>query len=102
MNKPSKLPKDRCSERINIPGVWFGTKQCSRKVKVIREGKGYCNIHDPERIKQKRMEDQKLYEESLDKRQKEFERTKLEKQYCKNLTNEQLKQAIAKAEGINE
>lgn len=42
---------DRCSER-----VWkddWRKGQCSHNASVVRDGKPYCTIHDPEYIKQK-------------------------------------------------
>jgi len=86
--------KDKCSKRVSIPGRWFGTKQCENKAKVNREGKFYCTIHDPLRIKQKSEVKEKLWEAQQQRQEKEFKRRQLEIEYCKALTNEQLKQGI--------
>jgi len=39
-----------CSERVSDYSGWH-FYQCKRPVKVEREGKWYCTIHDPEYIK---------------------------------------------------
>lgn len=39
---------------INVgDGTGWHSYPCQRKVKVIRDGKAYCTIHDPEYIKRK-------------------------------------------------
>ncbi len=43
----------QCSQRVSGEGQWgaFHQHQCSRKGVVVREGKAYCKVHDPEVIK---------------------------------------------------
>lgn len=50
MNAPN--PKPTCSVRIPY-GMGFHSTACSKPVKVERDGKPYCTIHDPERLKAK-------------------------------------------------
>lgn len=39
-----------CSEKARQPGRWPSYTQCTKPVKVTRDGKAYCTIHDPERV----------------------------------------------------
>jgi len=41
---------ETCCERVSELGGWH-SHPCTKPVKVIRDGKPYCTIHDPEREK---------------------------------------------------
>ncbi len=45
----------QCSVRVAPNTQWgaFQQHQCYKKATIIRDGKPYCKIHDPEYIKQK-------------------------------------------------
>lgn len=45
----------RCSELVDdSSSMWPRSHGCSRTMKVTRDGKPYCNQHDPERVAAKR------------------------------------------------
>lgn len=48
----------QCSVRVSPNTRWgaFQQYRCSKKAVVVRDGKPYCKIHDPEYIKQKDVE----------------------------------------------
>jgi hypothetical protein len=46
------LDPNLCSE-THWNGYGYPLKQCSRRVSVTRDGKGYCKQHDPEEIKKR-------------------------------------------------
>lgn len=37
----------KCAEKLPIPGVWRGTRSCSREGSLEYEGKMWCNQHHP-------------------------------------------------------
>ena len=50
---------ERCSAQVSLDSWHYG--QCSRKATVMRDGKYYCRIHDPEYIKAKDEEREAKY-----------------------------------------
>lgn len=52
-----ELNPNQCHTRV--AGSLFRAYQCSRPVKIVRDGLNYCTIHDPEYIKAKREAKQK-------------------------------------------
>ena len=69
----AKLDPVKCSEMVPEKSRWgfLNRHQCEKKVKVTRDGKSYCKIHDPEYIAaqkktrearwQKKWEEEKAY-----------------------------------------
>ena len=55
--------QERCEETVSPPGMWgaFQQHQCYNKFIVMRNGKRYCKIHDPEYVKQKDDEQTKKF-----------------------------------------
>lgn len=45
-----------CCETIWTPPDQYHGRACAKPVKAERDGKHYCAIHDPERVKAKRLE----------------------------------------------
>ncbi len=43
----------QCIKRISEPPYYINRHQCSKKAVVVREGKPYCRVHDPDYIKAK-------------------------------------------------
>lgn len=42
---------NRCQEIVRTSGVRMGRwHQCASAIKVTRDGKGYCRLHDPEAV----------------------------------------------------
>ena len=86
--------EERCQERVSS-GDRFGIfhpYQCEKKAVVVRVGKRYCKIHDPEYIKAKR----KARNEKLDKecaeRTAQYELSDARKKATEGLSLEELKQ----------
>jgi len=57
-----------CSERVPDGGRWPSFHGCTRAAKVERDGKRYCAIHDPERVKAKQQAREDSYTAERDKR----------------------------------
>lgn len=53
--------KNKCSEQVG-DGLW-NSRQCIRNAKVVRGGKSFCTIHDPEYKKIKENEQERKYRE---------------------------------------
>lgn len=49
-----KLDPERCCKRVWLDSRWPSSRQCSRKWKVERDGKRFCNQHDPVKAKERR------------------------------------------------
>lgn len=89
---------------INIPNrcshhVWTGnfhTRNCKKPVVVTVDGKPYCKVHNPSFVEEKRQKAMDEYNAEIAKRRKERERSNLEHEYCKNLSDEELKTALGK------
>lgn len=65
-------PSDgHCIESVS-KGPWSRRYRCSFKAKVEREGKGYCAIHDPVKVKERADEREAAYEakSALDSRRR--------------------------------
>ena len=84
----------RCSKLVSHSSMGFHQQRCSFKAVVVREGKGYCKIHDPEYIKQKREERSKRCDKEDKERSKQWVRNSLEKEYCKDISTEELKKLV--------
>ena len=60
------LPKEeQCQAMVSGTGSWgaFHQHQCEKRFTIIRDGKRYCKIHDPEYIKAKSSANTKKWEE---------------------------------------
>ncbi len=49
------MDETRCSAQVSGEGQWgaFHPHQCHKKAVVMRDGKPYCKVHDPEYREQK-------------------------------------------------
>lgn len=66
--------------------VWSGYNRyrCSKNAKVEREGKCYCNIHDPVRIAEKRKIKDREFEEEYKLKREKSEYKNYAVKYCKS------------------
>lgn len=70
-----------CSVKV-YPRESFGAfhgYSCTKKVKVEREGKSYCSIHDPEAVKRRALAQNKKWDEENKLRNEKFKREQLVK-----------------------
>lgn len=72
-------PEERCQHSVCGDGPWgaFHPHQCYKKSTVIRDGKRYCTVHDPERVAAKNEEADRKYREESNKRQEVWKRWQL-------------------------
>ena len=55
---------NKCSERVfSNDRADFGGHMCRNKASVLRDGKWYCKIHDPEYVNKKRAEQSRIWNE---------------------------------------
>lgn len=47
------LHPDYCCASVNGPGGWLSS-QCDKKIKILYGSLGYCGIHDPQRVSDRR------------------------------------------------
>ncbi len=97
MSKDKTVGDVLCEQVVHRQGAGMAFARghkCGRKAIVIYDGKNYCKIHNPVFVKEKRDAMEKLWDEASERRRKEDERRELEQQYCKNLTNDQLKTSL--------
>ena len=59
--------EERCQRIVSGEGQWgaFHQHRCEKKFTVVRDGKRYCKIHDPEYIKAKQTVSTKKFDEKL-------------------------------------
>lgn len=43
--------KRQCCESVRYPGNWPRYHACTKPAKVEREGRWFCGVHDPDRVK---------------------------------------------------
>jgi predicted RNA-binding Zn-ribbon protein involved in translation (DUF1610 family) len=55
------MNEKECCEMVNDSSGWHKF-HCARPVKVIRDGKPYCAIHDPEAVQKRREKSDAKYE----------------------------------------
>ena len=90
--------KHQCEKQVWIKGSWGRFKLCANNATFLRDGKWYCGIHDPEKVKnrqEKRAAEWKAkwgVIEAIDRRKY------AERHYCMNLTVEYMEthQAVIK------
>lgn len=94
--------KQRCEEKVWDSSSWH-SYQCTRNAKVERDGKHYCTIHDPIRIKEKQDKKHKKWKEKFEKESKDHEYQYSAVAYCKKkgFTIDELKDALSK-DGLDE
>lgn len=74
--------------------VWFDSwhqRPCKKKAVTTYQGKPYCKVHDPLFIQRKREDEERKWNEEYDAKKTKHERQRLEAEYCKGLTNDELK-----------
>lgn len=84
---------ERCSQRVLGEGRWaaFNTHQCSKKAVVERNGKKFCTIHDPERVKAVRDKNEAKWAEESRRRQAKWEWESAAKALCSGVDTETMK-----------
>ena len=87
--KTKQMESHTCEKRIFSTYTRSSCK-CGKNAKVERNGKWYCGIHDPIKIKER--DDNKMveYKERVQIRKNERRRQTAEHNYCKNLSTEYL------------
>ncbi len=80
--------KNRCCKKV-YTGNWL-SHQCSRKGVVCREGKYYCNQHDPIRITKENRKKEEAWRKRHDEQSAEFERTRILLGLAKGIPTEEL------------
>ena len=88
--------KQQCSARIATTGMFY-SHQCSRNGKVQREGKWYCNQHDPVRIEGWIKERDARWEREWAEKHKTERRRRAEEKACTGISTEELKHLSVKA-----
>jgi hypothetical protein len=68
----------RCSHRVYEAG-WNNYHYCRRNGKVERDGKPYCNQHDPEKVEARRQKREQDWQKELDEEKRTEKRRKAEK-----------------------
>lgn len=87
-----------CESVYSGDGIGSHSHQCTFKAKVKRDGKLYCNIHDPVKVEEKRDKCNKKVDERYKKIKEAWRRKKAEAHYCENLSTEYLETHQAEAE----
>lgn len=87
--------KNRCEEMLFRN---WNRYQCRKTAKVQREGKWYCTIHDPIRIKEKSEQRDEKWNEEWRIKQEKQDYEDFAVQYCKSqeLSLQQLKDLLDK------
>jgi len=87
-----------CSAKVTPRDSWgsFHQYQCKNRGSIEVEGKLYCKIHDPARVKAKREESDKLYQEHQEKLNQEWARRKAEVAACEGVITELLTPGVLK------
>ena len=62
--------KHQCSEYYLIKGLSCRSRRCTNNAKVKRNGKWYCGIHDPEKVRERREKNEKKKMETLKRKNK--------------------------------
>ena len=65
----------KCAERVYPSGSWCG-HDCTKTVKVERDGKWYCGIHDPVKVAEKRAERAAAARARMDEADRAYRRQK--------------------------
>lgn len=86
--------KEQCS--ATIWGERVQSWHCQRKAVVIRDGKPYCKIHDPEYIKAKRKEREAKWEAEGVERDKAWHRKQLITDIFRDIDTTTIEQNISK------
>lgn len=73
----------QCCKRIFSSGSTYQGAPCKRKATVLRDGKHYCSIHDPDAVNARRDKAAKARAEEYAVRQKLAERDRLERNKVK-------------------
>ena len=56
-----------CDGKAYEPNSFHGTRSCMKKSTVQRDGKNWCAVHDPLRVKERRANRARLYDEKYAK-----------------------------------
>lgn len=93
--------EQKCSEMVAPPGLWgaFHQHRCKRKATVVRDGKPYCKVHDPEYKQAKSDKAYAEYEERKNRERAQFELSRTAVTACKEINPNN---PIAVAESIVE
>lgn len=83
------MPIETCSYKISR-GMFLSTN-CKKMVAVHVNGRAYCKTHDPDFVAKKRQAREAMWADAQKRRNAEFERQALEHEYCRGLSNEELR-----------
>ncbi len=63
-----------CTEQVSGEGPWgsFHPHYCRKPIKVVRDGKPYCTVHDPERVAAKRKEEEERWDKARIERERVY------------------------------
>lgn len=83
-----------CVEQVWSPGLWSRTHQCTRKIKVTRDGDGYCKQHDPVEVELRRKARSAKWDAKAKKRQAKWDREAAEREACEGIDTEVLRSGV--------
>lgn len=73
-----------------------GHFRCPNNAKYEQDGKWYCGTHDPVRVKQRQDKRDAASREKQACKDAIWERRGLEREFCENMTDDELKAGIAR------
>lgn len=81
-----------------VKQIWsgFGDHQCSRKIKVTRDGKGYCKQHDPVEVERRQKAQSAKWKAEAEERDAKWGRAKAEREACEGISTEVLRSGVLK------
>jgi hypothetical protein len=85
----------RCSAGIK-DNQWHRERPCNNPAKVVVDGKPYCGIHDPEKVKARRAESNRKYMAQLSQKKVQWTREALERETCWGVPTETLRAGLLK------
>jgi hypothetical protein len=84
-----------CSE-ITRSTQWTYRSTCRNRAKVEVDGKPYCGIHDPAKVKARRAESNRKYMAQLSQKKVQWTREALERETCWGVPTETLRAGLLK------
>lgn len=66
---------DVCTVRVGHGRFYANRAHCSKPVTVLRDGKPYCTIHDPEYVQARRVENNRKWKEREAKQSQMYAKT---------------------------
>ena len=87
--------KKGCIAEFMTSGGWR-MQSCSRTGKIERNGKFYCGIHDPMKVKARRDAAQKKWDDKWKVQEAKLERVKAMSEYFEGVSTKEIKKMVAK------